>query len=39
VTAWWGLAGGTVGGFAWAAAIADPLIAAWFLILSRRVDG
>lgn len=39
VTAWWGLATGTVGGFAWAAAFADPLIAAWFLVLSRRVDG
>jgi hypothetical protein len=39
VTAWWGLATGAVGGFAWAAAVADPLLAAWFLILSRRVDG
>ena len=36
MTAWWGLATGAVGGFTWAAAAADPLLAAWFLNLSRR---
>jgi hypothetical protein len=37
VTAWWGTLAGEVGGFAWLAVVADPLIAAWFLLLSRRV--
>jgi hypothetical protein len=36
VTAWWGVISGTVGGLAWLAVVADPLIAACFLILSRR---
>jgi hypothetical protein len=36
VTAWWGVISGSVGGFAWAAVVADPLLAAAFLILSRR---
>lgn len=36
VTAWWGVISGAVGGFAWLAVVADPLIAAWFLLLSRR---
>jgi hypothetical protein len=35
VTAWWGIISGWVGGFAWAAVAADPLLAAGFLILSR----
>ena len=39
VTAWWGVASGAVGGFAWVAVVADPLIAAWFLFLSRRTNG
>jgi hypothetical protein len=34
-TAWWGVIAGAVGGFARLAAVADPLIAAWFLLLSR----
>jgi hypothetical protein len=38
LTAWWGLITGAVGGFAWLAMAADPLIAAWFLFLSRRSD-
>jgi hypothetical protein len=36
VTAWWGIIGGAVGGFAWLAMFADPLVAAWFLFLSRK---
>lgn len=36
VAAWWGLASGTVGGFAWVAMIADPFLAGWFLILARK---
>jgi len=36
VSAWWGVISGTVGGFAWAAVVADPLLAVGFLILSRR---
>jgi hypothetical protein len=35
VTAWLGIIAGAVGGFAWLAVLADPLIAAWFLLLSR----
>lgn len=38
MTAWWGVASGMVGGFAWVAAIADPLLATWFMILSRRIS-
>jgi hypothetical protein len=38
VTAWWGVVAGAVGGFAWLAVVADPLIAAWFVFLSRRSD-
>jgi hypothetical protein len=34
--AWWGVISGAVGGFAWLAMVADPLIAAWLLLLSRR---
>jgi hypothetical protein len=33
----WGLAAGTVGGLAWVAVAVDPLIAASFYTLSRRV--
>jgi hypothetical protein len=36
VIAWWGIIVGAVGGFAWLAMAADPLITAWFLFLSRR---
>jgi hypothetical protein len=36
VAAWWGLATGTVGGFAWVAMIADPFLAVWFLLLARK---
>ncbi|HEX6336914.1 MAG TPA: hypothetical protein VFZ85_08170 [Jiangellaceae bacterium] len=32
-----GIVSGTVGGFAWLAAFADPLIAAWFFVLSGNV--
>lgn len=32
----WGIVSGTVGGLAWLAMIADPLIAAWFFVLSVR---
>lgn len=32
-----GVGTGTVGGLAWLAIFADPLIAAWFLMLSSRV--
>jgi hypothetical protein len=39
VTAWWGIISGLVGGFAWAAVVADPLLAAGFLVLSRRSPG
>lgn len=35
-SAWWGLVTGAVGGLAWLAMAADPLIAAWLLFLSRR---
>ncbi len=35
VTASWGLIAGVVGGFAWLAMVADPLIAAWFLYQAR----
>jgi hypothetical protein len=38
VTAWWGVVAGAVGGFAWLATVADPLIAAWFLLLSRKTS-
>jgi hypothetical protein len=34
----WGLAFGHVGGLAWAAVVADPLIAGWFIALSAKVD-
>jgi hypothetical protein len=33
-----GLVSGTVGGLAWAAVLADPLLAAWFLVLARNVQ-
>ena len=33
----WGVGTGTVGGLAWVAVFADPLIAAWFLMWSSRV--
>jgi hypothetical protein len=36
VTAWWGVISAAVGGLAWLAMVADPLIAAWFLLLARR---
>jgi hypothetical protein len=39
VAAWWGLITGKVGGFAWLAIAADPLIAAWFLFLARTSTG
>lgn len=32
----WGVVFGYAGGFAWAAVVADPIIAAWFFILSAR---
>jgi hypothetical protein len=32
----WGIVSGAVGGLAWLAMIADPLIAAWFFVLSAR---
>jgi hypothetical protein len=35
VTAWWGVMTGVVGAFAWLAVVADPLLAAWFLFLTR----
>jgi hypothetical protein len=35
-TAWWGVISESAGGFAWAAVVADPLLAAAFLILSRQ---
>ena len=35
VTACWGVISGAVGGFAWLAVVADPVIAACFLFLSR----
>ena len=38
VTAWWGIITGAVGGFAWLAMAADPVIAAWFLFLAWRGD-
>jgi len=38
LTAWWGVILGSVGGFAWAAVVADPLLAGAFLILSRRTS-
>jgi hypothetical protein len=38
VVAVWGLASGTVGGLAWLAVFADPLIAAGFLALSARAQ-
>jgi hypothetical protein len=34
----WGIATDTVGGLAWLALAADPLIAAWFYALSRRTQ-
>lgn len=34
----WGLASGTVAGLAVLALIADPLIAAWFLVLYRKTE-
>lgn len=33
-----GIVAGTVGGLAWLAAAADPLIAAWFFAVAGRVD-
>jgi hypothetical protein len=33
-----GIATGTVGGLAWLAVVADPLLAAWFFALSRNVQ-
>jgi hypothetical protein len=38
LVALWGLAFGHVGGLAWAAVVADPLIAGWFIALSVKVD-
>ena len=35
----WGLVAGTVGGVAWLAAVADPLLCAWFSFLAGRVTG
>jgi hypothetical protein len=37
LVAFLGVVTGTVGGLAWLAVLADPLIAAWFLMLSSRV--
>lgn len=34
----WGITTGRVGGLAWLALFADPLIAWWFAALSRRVE-
>jgi hypothetical protein len=34
-TAGWGAVSGTVGRLVWLAVVADPLLATWFLILSR----
>jgi hypothetical protein len=39
VIAWWGVISGSAGGLAWAGVVADPLIAAWFLVLSRTGPG
>jgi len=33
----WGIASGHVGGLAWIAIVADPLIAGWFIALSAKV--
>jgi hypothetical protein len=38
LVALWGLAFGQVGGLAWVAVVADPLIARWFIALSAKVD-
>ena len=37
VVAIWGVGTGTVGGLAWVAVFADPLIAAWFVMWASRV--
>ena len=34
----WGIAFGRVGGLAWVAVVADPLIAGWFIALSAKVS-
>lgn len=34
----WGIAFGRVGGLAWVAVVADPLIAGWFIVLSAKVS-
>jgi hypothetical protein len=33
----WGIAFGSVGGLAWLAVVADPLIAGWFIALAAKV--
>lgn len=38
VVAVWGIVSGTAGGLAWLAVFSDPLIAAWFLALSGKVQ-